>query len=141
MTNSTYRIQCKLCQGVGLNVIYHGESGATLYSRNVQHLQGLRLATKGNILWEHAKEDHNSQMEASDWEFVRTGTFRTVLQRQAAEGTFIAEEVKKVKQAPTNRMVSKEGQEQAITRPKILNSRSDFFQPGNVHQLHLRMLD
>ena len=135
-TNATYVVICNVCMELeNKEVEYFGESGRTLFSRGLNHLTGLRLGTKGNVLHEHNKEAHKHfKMTREHWTMKMTGRYRTNIERQASEGLQIEEGLRASKM-DFREKVDKRGMKQ------LLNSRADFAQPGVVQSCIQRVSD
>ena len=118
--NITYSLECQICKIVNDTlVIYHGESSRSGFSRGLEHGEGLEKKTDGNPLWKHCRDKHNSDnLTIDNFTMKLTGTYRGPLRRQTAEGCFISNSIKK-----------RDKERQKIV---ILNSRSQFHQPGIV---------
>ena len=103
---------------MGRQANYTGESGRPLHSRLAEHYTALLQKSKQSVLHNHNLEMHpREEMVPEDWLATRTGSYSTPLERQAAEGVLLAEEVKLAR----------------VDKSKVvLNSKLDWVQAGVV---------
>ena len=58
-----YAIFCEEPECVDKKVRYDGETGKSCFSRGLDHLQGYRSRSPGNVLWKHACNDHGGRTD------------------------------------------------------------------------------
>ena len=123
---ATYKLECLRCETTNSKATYTGESGRPLHTRLAEHRSGLLLKSKQNVL--HAHNMHMHPMEVmvpEDWSASCTGTYKTPLERQTAEGVLLVEEMKKARSMKGNMVV--------------LNSKMDWVQTALVQTLPQRI--
>ena len=123
----TYQIDCMLCLKDGRKAFYLGETGYSCYFRGCFHQDGLRNQNPENPLHKHNLECHpGGRLSWRDFIMTLRGCFNRPLLRQSQEGQLIGQAVH-----------HKAGGENLI----LLNSKSEFFQPGVVKESYKRLLD
>ena len=130
----TYKITCLPCKASGQLTQYWGESGHTLYSRSKNHWEGLVARNKQNVLHLHAVAEHGGQhhqLGPKDFTMELEASHRSNLGRQIHEGTLLASQIALRDQE------TREG----LNKPrKLLNSRTEFFQPGLIKPRPMKIL-
>ena len=82
-----YRIICLGCLVEGRSASYIGETSRSLFLRIQEHMSGFSSRSKGNVLWEHCREWHESREVLFKFEMVRK--LFTALTRQVCEAVTI----------------------------------------------------
>ena len=130
-SNATYKISCLKCKDEGRETHYLGETGFTCYTRGSQHLEGLKKRDEDNVLYAHNKDQHREEEDKipnnpDQFKMEKLKQHSGCLERQSAEGIFIANELRERKRR--KRMVGDENPKPLM----ILNSKKEFHQPGMI---------
>ena len=122
---TTYKLECRRCEVLNKEATYTGESGRPLHTRLSEHRTALVQKSKQSVLFNHNLEMHpTEEMVPEDWRATCTGSYKSPLERQAAEGVLLAEEVKQAREIKTK---------------VVLNSKLDWVQAGVVQSLPRRI--
>ena len=119
--NSTYNIDCKICQQTGNRSTYIGET-RNVYDRMKQHTSALRNRKEKSVLYNHIKEVHrdiDTKTDFNNFEFIPGRTFKTPLIRQACEGAELLHILSK----------NKDNQMKGKSPTLLLNSKLEFHAP------------
>ena len=125
---ATYKIECLACVARGTKAVYTGESGHNSHYRGLAHLQGLERNKPNNVLVKHNDLYHGGKEgKVEDFRMSLLAGYRRPICRQSREGIEIQSTLNLQKQL---------GHRDVI----IMNSRSDFNQPGVVRSTHAPLL-
>ena len=105
--------------GRGIKSIYFGESGFSSHYRGNQHLSALRRKQQDSALLKHIQDCHEGDegMDERDFVMETIGNHRRPLSRQSQEGLLLQHAIRDIESGK---------------RLKLMNSKSEFFQPGVV---------
>ena len=104
----------------GTKAVYWGESGFSSHYRGKQHLSAFRRSQQDSALVKHVQDCHQGEeeeMDEDDFVMKTVQTHRRPLTRQCQEGLLLEHSVRNIQDG---------------ARIKLLNSKSEFFQPGVV---------
>ena len=114
----SYSISCRRCLKKGIQATYFGESGYSGYFRSKFHIDALKKKSKKSVLYKHNIEQHpDLHLTEDDFKMVILGGSGRPVVRQCQEGILIQRALEAAEQ----------GQ-----RLQLLNSKSEFLQPGTV---------
>ena len=111
---------CKRCETKGVKAVYWGEPGFSSHYRGKQHQDALRRKQPDSVLYRHILDCHEGQereMTRDDFRMTTANIHRRPLTRQCEEGLELEHAVRNV---------------EGGARMLLLNSKSEFYQPGVV---------
>ena len=113
-----YKITCLPCQWQGNKAQYFVESGRSSFCRGLEHTRSLEKGTPGKPLPDHNLTYHpGMKMDQSHFRMEQIETHRQPLRRILSEGLQIEKLIEQ-----------RESGDQVI----VLNSKTNFFQPGTI---------
>ena len=125
---ASYKIECLSCCAKGVKATYQGESGHNSHYRGLAHLQGLERNKQNNVLVKHNSLYHGGKAgKVEDFRMTMQSGYRWPISRQSREGLEIQATLDLQKSMGSSKVI-------------IMNSRSDFHQPGVVRSTHAPLL-
>ena len=115
-----------LCESSGQTTQYWGESGHNSYSRGRTHWESQERRSKTSILHQHAVKDHGGashKLTPKNFRMEVLGGHPSCISRQIHEGTSISHQLS---------LRDREARMGLGQPRKILNSWTEFFQPGLI---------
>ena len=132
--STTYLLTCLPCQSTGQRTQYWGETGHNAYTRGRNHWEGLLSKHKTNILHQHAVTHHGGphhQLTPKDFTMRVERSHHSNISRQIHEGILISQQLN----------LRDQEQRVGLEQPrKILNSRTEFYQPGLITPRAMKIL-
>ena len=86
--NVTYKAQCKVCEDMGKERVYYGETCRNLNIRSQEYYKDCENKSKNSWMYQHIKNEHDN-LTSEECDFKRTVIKRFKKQRQFSEAISI----------------------------------------------------